>query len=115
MVHSEKSPSKKLYYIEQPHLRELYHEYVQWFMGGRTVQFSTFRKVFFQVMKQPLVDPETNTMFAVHRRKRHAVGFAKCNVCSTLEFAILMAKTKAQRKIEREKLNIHHKKIKADR
>jgi len=115
MVYSEKSPAKKLYYIEQPNLRELYGEYLQWFQGGSTVKFSTFRKIFFQVMKTPLVDPETAQQFAIYRRKRHAVGFAKCNVCSTLEFAILMAKNKVERDIARGKLKEHHVKIKADR
>jgi hypothetical protein len=101
--------------VERQNFKKLHKEYVEWFGGTPTAKFNTFRKVWYTTMKGTIVDPDSHEVFKIRRRKRHAVGFTKCNVCAQLEFAILMAKTQLKRATANQKMENHRVKVKADR
>ena len=101
--------------MEKQYLKDVLAEYRDYFNNNFCVSSKTFKKLWYQQIKVPVVDPDTGNLHTIMMRKRRALGFKKCNKCSELEFAVMMAKTKSQRQEARNKLHAHLHKIRRNR
>ena len=115
VVHSEKSPSHPIFVLEKQYLKDVLAEYRDYLDNKFCVSSKTFKKLWYQQIKKPVVDPDTGDLYSIMMRKRRALGFKKCNKCSELEFAVMMAKTKSERQEARNKLHAHLHKIRRNR
>ena len=111
VIHSEKSPADKIFYLEKQSIPEVYKSYQAHFQNHFCVKPSTFRKLWYKGLKTPVADPASGELYAVQRRKRRAVGFKKCDVCSELEFGVMMAKNKNDRLLAKNRLRAHLQKV----
>ena len=115
VVHSDKSPSHPILWLEQQVIKEVFKEYSAYIDAKYAVEPKTFRKLWYSQIKVHCPDPETGDMYRICIKKRRAIGFKKCNKCAELEFAVMMAKGKCARQQARNKLLAHLGKIKACR
>lgn len=115
VVHSDKSPSHPIFWLEQQVINEVFKEYSGYIDQKYAVKSTTFRKLWYSQIKVPCPDPETGDMYKICIKKRRAMGFKKCNQCSSLEFAVMMARGKCARQQARNNLLAHLKKVKAVR
>ena len=87
-VHSEKSPSKPILVLDTQRPKTVFKDYASYFNGQRVVQWSTFKKLWYQQVKKEITDPQTAETFAVKIRNRSKCGFKKCDDCCELKFKI---------------------------
>ena len=115
LVQADKSPSEKIMYIEKPDLVGLFQQYKDYFNGKGCVEKSTFKRVYYERFKEPVVDPATGDEYLLQTKKRWAVGFRVCDKCASLKFAIAMAKKATQRMAKTSEYRLHLKSVRADR
>ena len=115
VIHAEKSPSSPIFWLDKQSVQEVYNTYKDHCNHKFCVAPSTFRKLWYRQLKTRVADPATGFLYEIKLRKRRACGFAKCNNCSELEFAVMMAKGKPKRTQARNKLHEHLKKVKGNR
>ena len=115
VVHSEKSPSHPIFVLEKQYLKDVFQEYEDYMNKKFCVSSKTFKKLWYEQLKVSVVDPDTGDLYSIMMRKRRALGFKKCNKCSELEFAVMMAKTKSARQEARNNLHAHLRKIRRNR
>ena len=111
LIHSEKSPVDCILYLERQKLAEVYRVYIAHFGQQFCVKFSTFRKVWYKQLKEKIADPASSCLYTVKLRKRRAVGFKRCDVCSELQFNVMMAPTTNDRLKAKNKLHEHLQKV----
>lgn len=115
MVHADKSPTKPILLLTKQSIVDVFNSYREWFQNVRCVEKSTFKKLWYQQLKEPVADPITGDMYEILVRRRRAVGFKTCDVCSSLRFAIMMALVKKARDEAKKKYLAHIRKVKACR
>ena len=111
LIHSEKSPVDKILWLERQSVPEVFKAYVAHLQNNFCVQQSTFRKIWYKGLRAQIPDPASGELYSVKKRKRRAVGFKKCDVCSELEFAVMMAKNKNDRLTAKNRLHAHLQKV----
>ena len=94
---------------------DVFEQYVEYFKGSFCCQKSTFRKIWYQTLKEQVVDETTGTLYNIKLKKRRACGFKKCDVCSALEFAVMMAKGKDDRAKATNEYHKHLQQVKENR
>ena len=80
--HSQCSPSCKILYVDHIGAASLYERYRKEMRDRRMLLFSSFQKLWQEVMNLGVTDPETAVHYAVQIRNNHAKGFVKCDICS---------------------------------
>ena len=112
---SEKSPVRPVLYILHQRIKNLFRLYkVKYSCRPKTVEQSTLEKLWKQVFKTKLVDPDTGILCAVEKKKIYAAGHKTCDICEELALAIRQAKSKAEKADARANDNEHRDAMRAD-
>ena len=113
--HSQSSPSCKILYVDFCGCEKLHERYLQERTGFKTLKFSSFVKLWNEVLCSGVSDPETAEQYEVQIRKSHAKGFKKCNRCCYLKERIRGTSDLAKRESYKRKLQQHIDEITDDR
>lgn len=103
--------------MEYHGLKPLYKQYAcdAVLTNVKKLSQSSFYKIWMQVMSKGVVDPDTGERHLTYVRKNSAMGFSKCDDCTTFEANIAAAKTRQARECAVRVLRAHQEDMSNDR